>query len=492
VTLDVAAVLNGTVASVLALECDGTLNDRGLHLADLAHEFAHVCIDSRAVSRTDLFVALPGTRVDGHDYIERAFAAGARAVLVSRPIEQDVRFAPTEGMDRPPDRYVLSVPDTLIALQQLAQYWRNRHAARVIGVTGSIGKSTAKEIVSTVLATKWPVLKNAANLNTEVGLSLTLMDLRTEHRAAVLEMGMYVAGDISLLAKIARPEVGIVTTIAPVHLERMGSIEAIAREKSRLIAALPAHGLAVLNADDPWTRAMARSSGIAPAILVGTHPDADYRADDLEAHGLDGWSFTLYAEGQRLEVRTVVPGTHTLHAFLAAAAVARSLDMTWAEVKDALETVRIDIRQRILRRGNHVVIIDDSYNAAPMSMHASLTLLSASTGTKIAVLGDMLELGSLEEQAHREVGERAAKVADWLVVRGPRSQWLADSAVLNGLPTERVVRAASNSDAVDALERIIEDTAADSAQHAVDWAILVKGSRGMGMEEVVAGLRGET
>lgn len=490
-TLDVAAVLNGTVASVLSVESNGTVTDRGLHIADLAHEFAHVCIDSRDVTRGDLFVALPGTRVDGHDYLDAAFEAGARAVLVSRLAKIDRGFASSEGTDRPFDRYVLVVPDTLTALQELARYWRTRHTARVVGVTGSIGKTTTKEIVSAVLATKWPVLKNAANLNSEIGLPLTILDLRAEHRVAVLEMGMYVPGDIAQLSRIAQPEVGIVTTVAPVHLERMGSIEAIAREKSRLIAALPSSGLAVLNADDPWTRAMAHTSGTAPTILVGTHPDSDYRASDLEAHGLEGSSFSLHAEGQRFDIRTSVPGTHTMHAFLGAAAVARSLDMSWAEVKDALENVHIDIRQRLLRRGEHVLIIDDSYNAAPMSMHASLALLSASPGTKIAVLGDMLELGPFEEQAHREVGERAAEIADWLVVRGERSNWLADAAESRGLPADRVVRARSNLEAVSALERIIDDAATgESTPSGMDWAILVKGSRGMEMEEVVRGLRG--
>ncbi len=491
-TLDVAAVLNGTVATVLVVGPDGALTDRGLHVADLAHEFPHVCIDSRTVARSDLFVALPGTRVDGHQFLDVAFEAGARGVLVSRTVESDRTFPPSEGTDRPYDRFVFTVPDTLTALQELARYWRTRHSARVVGVTGSIGKSTTKEIVSALLATKWPVLKSAANLNTEIGLPLTLLGLSAEHGVAVLEMGMYLPGDIEQLARIAQPDIGVVTTVAPIHLERMGSIEAIAREKSRLIAALPPDGLAVLNADDPWTRAMARVSGMAPAVLVGTHPDADYRASEVEARGLDGSSFSLHAEGQTLDIRTSVPGTHTVHAFLGAAAVARSLDMSWAEVKDALESVRVDIRQRLLRRGDHVLIIDDSYNAAPMSMYASLALLAASPGTKIAVLGDMLELGPDEEHAHREVGERAAEIADWLVVRGPRSQWMADAAESRGLPTKRVVRAASNLEAVAALERIINASATDGIESVDDWAILVKGSRGMKMEEVVNGLRGGT
>lgn len=484
-TLDVAAVLNGTLATVVPVEPDGSLLPRGLSAGELKHEFAQVGIDSRAVGRADLFIALPGTRTDGHDHLGAAFDAGARGALVSRIPDLPEGLPPCAGSERPRDRYLFVVSDTGQALQRLARYWRRRHSARVIGITGSIGKSTTKEIVAAVLACGRSVLKNEANLNSEIGLPLTLLHLRAGHQAAVLEMGMYVRGDIELLTEIAEPEVGIVTTVAPVHLERMGTIEAIAREKSRLVAGLPANGLAVLNADDPWTRAMAETSGIARSVLVGVHHTADYRAADVRAHGLDGCSFTLHAEGQSMEVRTGVPGAHTVHAFLSAAAVARALDMPWSEVKDALESVRLDLRQRLLRRGERVLIIDDSYNAAPMSMHASLELLAAAPGTKIAVLGDMLELGSLEERSHREVGARAARIADWLVVRGERSRWLAESAEAGGLPGERVIRAGSNAAAVAAVERIM--TAGADA----DWAILVKGSRGMEMEEVVAGLRGE-
>lgn len=484
-TLDVASVLNGTGATVLSVDPDGSVAQRGLHVADLGLEFSRVGIDSRLIERGDLFLALPGTRSDGHEFVDAAFAAGARAALISKSPVSNHRYAPCDGTERPRTRFVFTVSDPLTALQQLAQYWRRRHSARVVGVTGSIGKTTTKEVVSGVLATKWPVLKNDANLNSEIGLPLTLLGLTAQHRVAVLEMGMYARGDIALLAKLAEPEVGLVTAIAPIHLERMGSIEAIAREKSQLVAALPIDGLAVLNADDPWTRAMASASGSAPTALVGLHPDADYRATNVEARGLEGTSFTLRADGARLDVQTSVPGTHTLHAFLSAAAVARSLDLSWAEVKDAMESVRVDLRQRIVRRGEHVLIIDDSYNAAPMSMLASLALLSASPGTKVAVLGDMLELGPLEEQAHREVGARVAEVADWLVVRGARSEWMVDAALAHGFSPQRVRRAGTNAEAVATIENIINDTVLPP----LDWAVLVKGSRGMAMEEIVTGMQ---
>lgn len=488
-TLDVASVLNGTGAVVMVVESNGHVSTRGLQVSELQMELGTLRIDSRELAAGELFLALPGSRADGHDYVQTAFLAGARGAIVSRVPAGDPALPPVAATDEPRSRFLFLVPEPLTALHDLARYWRRRHAARIVGVTGSIGKTTTKEVVSGVLQTQWPVLKNEANLNSEIGLPLTLLGLSSEHRAAVLEMGMYVKGDIGLLAAIAEPQLGIVTAVAPVHLERMGSIEAIAREKSRLIASLPADGLAVLNADDPWTRAMAVSSGTASSTLVGLHPDADYRAVDVEPRGLDGTSFTLLAEGRRCKIRAQIPGTHTIPALLAAAAVGRSFDMSWADLQDALETVRIDVRQRILRRGDHVLIIDDSYNAAPMSMHASLALLHASPGTKIAVLGDMLELGQLEEQAHRDVGERAAETADWLVARGPRSRWMAEAALLAGMPRDRVLCAATNSDALLTIERIMREAAIPGGREPIDWAILVKGSRGMEMEEIVAGLQ---
>ncbi|HEX6510312.1 MAG TPA: UDP-N-acetylmuramoyl-tripeptide--D-alanyl-D-alanine ligase [Chloroflexota bacterium] len=493
-TLDVAAVLNGTAAEVVVIEPDGTPTRRGLHVGDLSREFSVVSIDSRLTQRNALFVALPGERVDGHDFVTAALRAGALGALVSRiPAEHD--FASAVASSGGKSRYLFVVSDTLRALQQLGTYWRRRHSATVVGITGSIGKTTTKEIVSSVLASSRPVLKSVANLNTEIGLPLMLLNLEPKHEVAVLEMGMYEAGDIALLARIAEPQIGIVTTVAPIHLERMRTIEAIAREKSRLVTALPPTGLAVLNADDPWTRAMAKVTGKARSVLAGLGEEADYQAIDVAAHGLDGTSFTLVAEGEHHEVRTQVAGAHTIHAFLTAAAVARVVGMTLAEVRDAMEEVRLDARQRIIRHRGDMLIIDDSYNAAPMSMNAALALLDASPGTKIAVLGDMLELGPAEESAHRELGERAAEVADWLVVRGPRGAWIADAAERHGLPAGHVVRTLSNAEALQAVREVVGgDIMAGrvpAADEEIEWTVLVKGSRGMQMEEVVAGLRGE-
>ncbi|MBV9280894.1 MAG: UDP-N-acetylmuramoyl-tripeptide--D-alanyl-D-alanine ligase, partial [Chloroflexi bacterium] len=330
-TLDVATVVAATGAQVLEIGADGRVEAVALSPADLERPIATVSIDSRAVTPGSLFVALQGERVDGHRFVPDALRAGACACLVAAALAGPLPAA-SRAAGR---RYLFVVPDPLPALQQLAAYWRRRHEVEVVGITGSIGKTTTKEIVASLLAARWPVLRSQANLNTEIGLPLMLLRLGPEHRLAVLEMGMYAPGDIALLAEIARPRVGLVTNVAPIHLERMRSIERIARAKSELIAALPPDGLAVLNGDDPWTRAMALTSGLAASLLVGFARDCAYRAGQVTPRGLEGVSFTLEAEGRKLPFRTQVAGVHTLHAFLMAAAVGRARGMTWEEIREA-------------------------------------------------------------------------------------------------------------------------------------------------------------
>jgi len=510
--MDAATVLAATNARVLRVAGDGQLSPGSLSPADLLSVVAEVCIDSRSVTRGSLFIALRGEQVDGHDYVGDALRAGALGCIVSRVPDASLATDaehPSQPNVRPPRQFLFVVADPLLALQALARYWRRCHAPEVIGVTGSIGKTTSKEIVAAVLACKWPVLKSEANFNTEIGLPLTLLRLAPEHHAAVLEMGMYGPGDIALLAQTAEPRIGVVTNVAPIHLARMQTLERIARAKSELVAALPPTGLAVLNGDDPWTRAMAETSGVAPGLLIGTAGDCHYRASEVTAQGLDSLALTIEAEGRRVRLRTRVPGTHTVHAFLSAVAIGRAMGMSWEEVQEAVEQVRLETRQRVLRGPERTLIIDDSYNAAPLSMNAALELLRVAPGTKIAVLGDMLELGQQEEVAHRQVGERAAEVADWLIVRGQRSSWIAEGATKRGFPSNRIVRVTSNADAVEAVRSIARPAARPGAptgartmtgararsaepEPDVEWSVLVKGSRGMRMEEVVQGLRGDT
>jgi UDP-N-acetylmuramoyl-tripeptide--D-alanyl-D-alanine ligase len=396
------------------------------------------------------------------------------------------------------------VPDPAAALQCLSSFWRDRQSAHVVGVTGSVGKTTVKDLVAAVLATMWPVLKSEANLNTEIGLPLMMLRLRSRHRVGVFEMGLHERGDIELLANLAHAQTGIVTNVHPIHLERMGSLEAIAREKSMLVQRLPSSGLAILNADDPWTRAMAATSTVARVVLCGLSSDATFRADDVENHGLDGMAFTLHAEGAAHRIRSRVPGEHAVHALLYAAATARELDMPWPELIDALAHIQLESRQRLVPLARGLQLIDDRYNASPPSMRAALTLLASTPGERIAVLGDMLELGPTEESDHREIGAIVATAADWLVVRGPRARIIADGAEAAGMPASRIVRTDDNAGAAAATVRIARESRLVAGQTPrirrptdgrersdAPTTILVKGSRGMHMEDVVATLREE-
>ncbi|MGI8968422.1 MAG: Mur ligase family protein, partial [Chloroflexota bacterium] len=233
--MDVAAVVRGTGARVLQRGADGQLRENELHAADLSQVVGEICIDSRERTRDALFVALPGVRSDGHAFVPEVLRAGARGCLIKSEHAADLApLLPAGEL-----RYLFVVNDPLIALQRLAANWREAHRATIIGITGSIGKTTSKEIIAGLLATRWSVLRSIANLNTEIGLPLMLLRLAEHHHIVVLEMGMYAAGDIADLARIARPEIGVVTTVEPIHLERMGSLERIARTKSELIAALP-------------------------------------------------------------------------------------------------------------------------------------------------------------------------------------------------------------------------------------------------------------
>ena len=420
-------------------------------------------IDSRQVQPGDLFFALRGEHQDGHDFVDDALARGAAGLVVERPLEA------------PPDVAVFQVSDSLSALQRLAAHWRARHDMRVVGVTGSVGKTTCKELIAAVLGTRWRMLKSPANLNTEIGLPLTLLELTPEHQRAVLEMAMYGPGEIDLLCRIARPQVGVVTNVGPVHLERLGSIDAIAAAKAELVTALPTDGVAVLNGDDPHVAAMA-SRTKAGVLLYGRSPQCDVRGRDLASRGLDGISFRLTYGGGSAEVEAHLPGRHHLHPALAAAAVALAEGMTLDEVAAALREARPELRLRVLTTPSGATILDDSYNASPQSMLAALDLLAELQGRRIALLGEMRELGTAEEEGHRQVGQRAAACADLVLVVGERARPLYEAARAAGPAEVRFL--ASTQEAAPILR--------DELQPG-DY-LLVKASRAVALESVVDAL----
>jgi len=426
-----------------------------------ARRFQRVVTDSRQVQPGDLFVALRGEQEDGHAFVQEAAARGAAGVVVQQAPE-----TLADGVAA----YV--VPDTLAALQRLAAARRERIPVEVIGVTGSVGKTTTKEITAAVLGVRYRVLKNEANYNNEIGLPLTLLNLEPEHERAVLEMGMYAPGEIRHLCQIARPRVGIVTNVGPSHLERMGSLEAITDAKAELVESLPPDGTAILNGDDPRVAAMASRTS-ARALLYGTSPACDVRGLETEGRGLEGIAFTLECGGRRIRIQTHLPGRHLLHNALAAAGAGLVEGLALDEAASALAKVEVPLRLSVHRARCGATILDDTYNASPSSMMAALDLLAELPGRRIAVLGDMRELGTLEEQGHRSVGERAAEVAELIYAVGDLGRLTGEAARQAG------------HDGVSFWDSK-DEAAQDLRQRlAPGDAVLLKASRAMALETVL-------
>ena len=452
-----------------------------------------VAIDSRQVGPGSLFVALPGERTDGHDYVAHAFSRGAQMALIARPVEApgalfDARAARPAGQPASraaaqsshPLPICLLVDDPISALQRIAAAWRTRFAPRVIAITGSVGKTTTKEITAAVLRQRFVTLKNRGNLNNEIGLPLTILELNEQHQVAVLEMGMYDMGEIAQLCRIARPHVGVVTNVGPVHLERLGSMERIAQAKAELVQALPADGVAVLNADDPLVTAMASQSQ-ARVFWYGLSPNADLWADEIESEGLDGIRFRFHFQQEHLHVRAPLLGRHSVHTALRAAAVGLVEGLSWEEIVRGMQQIDVQLRLIAARGLNGATLLDDTYNASPASTLAALNLLAdlpAPQGRRIAVLGDMLELGNYEEEGHRKIGVRAADVVDLLVTVGQRAAMIAEEALACGLAPDKVL---ARNDAAAALAEL----------HSIlgpGDVVLVKGSRAVHMDEIATAL----
>jgi UDP-N-acetylmuramoyl-tripeptide--D-alanyl-D-alanine ligase len=438
-------------------------------------------IDSREVGPHDVFVAFRGEKTDGHLYVAEAFSRGAVAAIVEQEVPLDALLIDLRAQvtRRSIAQWTLPVifrvDNSMLALQELAKWWRSRLTnLRVIGITGSIGKSSTKELTATVLERDFVLLKNEGNLNNEIGLPLTLLELEPKHERAVLEMGMYAPGEITRLAELAQPIVGVITNVGPVHLERMGSIEAIAEAKSELVQALPVSGTAILNFDDPRVLAM-RDKTQARVLTYGLDSHADVWADEIVSEGLEGIHFTLHYRTEELHVQVPLLGRHSVHTSLRAAAVGLAEGMSWDRILEGLQDRRAQLRLVAVPGPNGSTILDDSYNASPASMIAALNLLAELSGRKIAVLGDMLELGEYEDEGHRMVGLRAIDAADVLVTVGGLGQMLAREALDNGMPPERVKVCQTNDEVIEYLNTIVRP----------DDMILIKGSRGLHMEDIV-------
>jgi UDP-N-acetylmuramoyl-tripeptide--D-alanyl-D-alanine ligase len=428
-------------------------------------------VDSRRVQPGNLFVALPGERTDGHEHLAAAVEAGAAALLVSRP------GALPEAIG---EVSLIRVAHPLAALHALAGAWRSRFDPLTVGITGSIAKTSTKEAVAAVLATRLRTLKTEGNENNEIGLPLTVLRLAADDRALVLEMGMYVEGEIADLVRIARPRIGVVTAVQPVHLARIGSIDAIETEKGRLVESLPPGGTAILNADDPRVARMAERTG-ARVLTYGFDPRADVRAEAIESIGADGMRFDLRSATGGRPITISLLGRHAVHNALAAAAVGIAAGLDLEAIAAGLAADRGAAHRGELIRLGDVTVFDDSYNAAPASMLAALDVLAGLRGRRIAVLGEMLELGDESAAGHRQVGQAAGQIADLLIVVGDAAEDIAAGALETGLEPERILRVADGEAAHDALRpRLIPGD-----------VVLVKASRGIGLDRLVDALRAE-
>ncbi len=427
-------------------------------------QFTGISTDSRTARMGELFIALQGENFDGHEFIDQAIERGARGVIISKEV---LIATPV---------HIFRVDNTLTALQQLAEYHRNKFSIPIIAVTGSNGKTTTKDMIAAVLATSLCILKSQANFNNEIGLSTTLLQLNSSHQAAVVEMGMRARGEIALLSKIAKPTIGIITNVGETHIELLGSVDNIALAKGELAEAINDTGILILNYDDERVRQFYSRTN-AKTYYFGLSSQADIYAENIAVSGRMT-SFRCKSREQKFpdfDVNLPLVGQHNVYNALAAISVGMVLGLSAVAINTGLSNVSLtDMRQTILQYGEYVVI-NDAYNASPLSMAAALeTLQRIATGRKIAVLGDMLELGAFATEAHHRIGLIAGqKEVDIIITVGRFAEQIAVAARKFGIT---VVVCSNHEQAINSLRELLipGDT------------VLIKGSRGMKMETILS------
>jgi len=437
--------------------------------------FQGISTDSRTVTEGELFIALKGSRFDGHHYVLEALEKKAGGVVIEEEKVGDIRWNGYRA------KAVIAVKDTLFALGNIALDWRRKYRTPLVALTGSNGKTTTKEMIAACLETTFPILKTKGNLNNLIGLPLTLLTLTEKERVVVLEMGMNVPGEIRRLTEIAEPDVGLITNIQKVHLEGMESLERLKEEKGELFRKMRRDGTILVNQDDPRVVDLA-SDYPGQKITFGIEHPAEVMAKEIRLGGAEGTFFTLILEGEAMEIHLRLLGRHFIPNALSAIAVACLFGVEVKQVKEALENFQsIPMRMEIVPLKGGKTLINDAYNANPHSMGLALeTLVEAKgEGRAIAVLGDMLELGNFTKEAHEQLGEKVSELSiDFLLALGEEAPIVVESAIRHGFPLERVRVVESHSEAISILKQMIQNG---------DW-ILVKGSRRMAMEKIVEGL----
>ena len=430
-----------------------------------------VSTDSRTIKAGSLYIPIVGIYHNAHKFIGEAMQKGAACTLSSKEIEEDYP--------------VILVEDTKTALLELAGYYRNKFDVKVVGVTGSTGKTTTKDMVASVLSQKYNVLKTIGNYNNEIGLPHTLFNLNDEHEVAVLEMGMNKAGEIYHLSEISKPDYAIITNIGIVHVEHLGSKEAILDAKCEIFAGMPEDGKIYLNGDDSMLQTL-RSDELN-ITFFGLINENDYYATDIEKKGIKGVDFVAHKkpDGDSFPVSVPLPGTHMVYNALAAVALGYEFGLTHDQIKNGVLSFKpSDYRLEIIENKNGIVVISDSYNSNPTSAMASLDVLSCASGRKICVLGDMLELGQMSNQLHFEVGQYAARLdIDLIICVGESARNLYEGVfyeIGHGKSLSKAMYFMDKESIMENIESILEkgDT------------ILIKASRGMKFEEITQMLLG--
>ena len=441
-------------------------------------DFSGFIIDSRKASEKasggDLFFPLPGENTDGHRYIAKALQNGAVGALMEESWADFVRNEPI-----PPGKTLILVENIMQAMHQLALFNRQKHPIPLIAVTGSNGKTTTKDLIASVLAVKYNVLKTEANYNNHLGLPLMLLSLNQDHEVAVLEMGMSGLGEIAFLASLALPSLGVITNIGEAHLASLGSRDNIAQAKNELLVSMGAGGKAFLNRDDPYLRKMGADFP-GQAYYFGDDQEADLRLLDYSTSSGGGSRFAVYEAqaGDLWEFLLPLPGRHNINNALAAIALGLHFGLNYEEIKTGLDGAEITgMRMEIRQAEGGFQVVNDAYNASPTSMKAALETLVDLAGEKkmIAVLGDMLELGDLTEEGHLEVGRYLAALApEHLVTVGESAALIAQGAAEAGFPEEKIFKAESSREALEHL----------CSLELQDSCILLKGSRKMRLEQL--------
>ena len=435
---------------------------------DMELTVSGVDTDSRDIHPGSLFIPLVGERFDGHAYITSALEAGAAGCLTAR-VRTDYRE----------DKFYIQVGNTERALRDLAAWYKNRFQIPFVGITGSVGKTTAKDMIAAVLSVKYKVLKTEGNFNNNIGLPLTLLRLDHTHQVGVLEMGMDKPGEIDYLSDIVRPEVGVITNIGDAHIEKLGSRENIFKAKCELLPNIRKEGgLVVLNADDPMLTTL-RGNTPVQAVFCGKAENADYRAQVTGGDGVSHIHCHVTTPNMERDIRIPALGEHMIYPTLIAAAVGEHFGLTSDEIEYGIARfVPTRMRMNVIQREGEITILDDSYNANPQSMRAAISVLADTHSSwKVAILGDMFELGPYAPALHAGVGDYLGKRGiDCLVAVGKLSEHMAQGAREAGVPT--VYSCGNKEEAKAVLPQVVRP----------DSTILVKASRGMALEELTAQL----